>query len=193
MSILPFRREQLPQYLRDNVFEGRSDIKMIEVGVYEGAYSSICLEAFPSAEIYLVDNWDSSDTDFYYSRYSADDFCSVDSAYGRARKRFEGRENVHFMRTKSDAAVEEFEDGSVDWAYIDGDHSYDAALRDISLYYKKIKPGGILSGHDWEVDPTLPEAHLFGIQQALTDFMADKLSTVDFTNEMFHKSWIVRK
>jgi hypothetical protein len=34
--------------------------------------------------------------------------------------------------------------------YIDGNHSYEAAVEDIALWSKKVRKGGIVSGHDYK-------------------------------------------
>ena len=40
-------------------------------------------------------------------------------------------------------------DGSLDFVYIDGDHSYDSCKEDINMWLPKIKQGGIIAGHDY--------------------------------------------
>ena len=42
-----------------------------------------------------------------------------------------------------------------DIVWIDADHSYDSVSRDIDLYHNKVKPGGIVCGHDYD----WPEVH----------------------------------
>jgi predicted O-methyltransferase YrrM len=37
----------------------------------------------------------------------------------------------------------------IDFVFIDGDHSYDQVLKDLINYGLKVKPGGIVAGHDW--------------------------------------------
>jgi SAM-dependent methyltransferase len=48
----------------------------------------------------------------------------------------------------STAAADHFEDESLDCIFIDGDHSEKAVRADINAYFHKVKPGGILCGHD---------------------------------------------
>ena len=45
--------------------------------------------------------------------------------------------------------ADNFIDGTIDFVYIDGEHSYEAVKRDIELYLPKIKDGGIIAGHDY--------------------------------------------
>ena len=40
-----------------------------------------------------------------------------------------------------------------DFIFIDGDHSYDGALQDITVSKLKIKPNGVIAGHDYNHPP----------------------------------------
>lgn len=39
---------------------------------------------------------------------------------------------------------------SLDFCFIDADHAYESVQRDIAAWRPKIKPGGILAGHDYD-------------------------------------------
>ena len=65
------------------------------------------------------------------------------------------------LRGYSQDFVNSFEDKSLDYIFIDGDHSYEGALRDCELFFPKIKNGGIFAGHDWSFD---------GVQKAVNEF-----------------------
>lgn len=45
-------------------------------------------------------------------------------------------------------AAKSFPDASLDFVFIDANHEDDAVRRDISAWLPKVKPGGILAGHD---------------------------------------------
>ena len=49
-----------------------------------------------------------------------------------------------------------FENGSFDFVYLDADHSFESVWQDLSVWYPKIRIGGILAGHDF-LDGELPE------------------------------------
>jgi predicted O-methyltransferase YrrM len=51
------------------------------------------------------------------------------------------------MRT--DEAYKLFEDESIDFLFIDADHSFEAVKKDLKLWYPKVKTGGIIAGHDY--------------------------------------------
>ena len=46
-------------------------------------------------------------------------------------------------------ASEQFEDGSLDWLFVDADHTYEGVTADIVAWWPKLKPGGLISGHDY--------------------------------------------
>jgi hypothetical protein len=56
-----------------------------------------------------------------------------------------------------------YEDGSLDWVYIDADHRYEAVRRDILAWLPKVKKGGMIAGHDYAAYPT------FGVIEAVTE------------------------
>jgi len=54
--------------------------------------------------------------------------------------------NLHQMT--SDEAVKLYENNSIDFLMIDGDHSYDAVKKDIINWLPKMRPGGLIVGDD---------------------------------------------
>lgn len=42
------------------------------------------------------------------------------------------------------------DDNELDFVYIDGNHTYEYTKKDIDLFYSKVKPGGLISGHDYK-------------------------------------------
>jgi len=53
---------------------------------------------------------------------------------------------------RSESAVDIFPDCSLDFVYIDGDHSYNMVKRDIELYWSKVRLNGVIGGHDFSAD-----------------------------------------
>ena len=60
--------------------------------------------------------------------------------------------NYQLLRMTFDDAVDLFDDLSLDFVYVDGEHSYEAVSKDISDWWPKISPGGVLAGHDYNDD-----------------------------------------
>mgnify|MGYP003335234449 CR=1 FL=1 len=53
------------------------------------------------------------------------------------------------MRMTTTQAASNFADGSVDFVFIDADHSYEAVKQDIQTWLPKVRHGGVLAGHDY--------------------------------------------
>lgn len=56
---------------------------------------------------------------------------------------------INAIRNDSVEASKLYEDASIDFIFIDGDHSYEGVKRDINAWLPKMKPNSILSGHDY--------------------------------------------
>lgn len=61
------------------------------------------------------------------------------------------RNYITAVRAPSLEAAERYEDRTLDFVLIDGDHSYEACLADIKAWMPKVKRGGTLAGddHNW--------------------------------------------
>lgn len=68
------------------------------------------------------------------------------------KKNTESFSSIEFLEMKSDDAHRLIEDHSLDFIFIDGDHSYDQVLKDLKNYFPKVKKGGIFAGHDFDFD-----------------------------------------
>jgi predicted O-methyltransferase YrrM len=53
------------------------------------------------------------------------------------------------LKMTSLEAAKYFNDGEVDFVFIDGAHDYDNVKADIAAWLPKLKPDGILAGHDY--------------------------------------------
>jgi predicted O-methyltransferase YrrM len=65
---------------------------------------------------------------------------------------------INAIRSDSVVAAENYADKSVDFVFIDGDHSYEGCLRDIQAWLPKMKPNSILAGHDYAWHAPIQEA-----------------------------------
>lgn len=78
------------------------------------------------------------DHDFYFNDIL--NFCKTVNGRGR------------LLRMKTDEASKLIEDESLDFVFIDADHSYEGCNNDIKNWMPKVKKGGYVIGHDifWE-------------------------------------------
>lgn len=86
-------------------------------------------------------------------------------------KKHENRAFIH--RMTSEEASKEIEDESIDIVFIDADHSYEGVKNDIIYWAPKVKSGGIISGHDYDL-PRFP-----GVKKAVLEFFEEKFIQVE--------------
>jgi len=124
-----------------------------EIGVLKGQTAREILQARPLVYHILVDPW-SDDKDESYINSGSSDSKQEQSFYDECFKitsiRMEPfKDRVEFMRMKSVDASHLIEDNSLDYVFIDADHSYEGVARDIKTWISKVRPGGWIGGHDY--------------------------------------------
>lgn len=109
-----------------------------EIGVLEGAYAKVLCETIPDLKYYGIDPWyDGEDVRHpYWGKYEL------------AQKNLASY-NATLIKKHSLGAAADFEDNSLDFVYIDGNHRFDSVIMDILTWIKKVKKKGIVSGHDY--------------------------------------------
>lgn len=55
---------------------------------------------------------------------------------------------INAIQVPSTVAPRLFEDASIEFVFIDADHTYEAVKQDIAAWLPKVKPGGYIGGHD---------------------------------------------
>jgi hypothetical protein len=115
----------------------------VEIGVERGMYSEVLCKANPQAKIYSVDPWQAYRG--YRDHVSQE---KLDGFYEDALARL-APYDCELVRKYSSEAVEGFDDGGIDFVYIDGNHRLENIINDIAMWEKKVKRGGIISGHDF--------------------------------------------
>lgn len=122
----------------------------VEVGVAEGNYAKDFLPLW-SGKYVMVDRW------CHIEGY--DDVMNGPDAEHEARYRQalsvakDYAERCSIYRMDSARAASKFDDRSLDFVYIDGDHSFDGCRSDILAWAPKVKIGGVLAGHDYYNQP----------------------------------------
>lgn len=67
------------------------------------------------------------------------------------------------VRATSLEAAQDVKDGSLDFAYLDAKHDFDSVRDDIFAWRQKVRSGGVLAGHDYNLEGVrLAVGHVFG-------------------------------
>jgi len=115
-----------------------------EIGVESGRYSRDLCKCNPRAKIYLVDSWTA-----YRGYREHVTQAKLDSFYDKVQERLAAFGNYEIVRKFSMDAVKDFADESLDFVYIDANHGFEFVAQDIGFWSRKVKRGGIVSGHDY--------------------------------------------
>lgn len=73
----------------------------------------------------------------------------IEVLYPEALKKFSVYPNCRIIRKMSMDALEDFPKRSLDFVYIDGNHTFGYAAMDLMKWTDKVKRGGIVAGHDY--------------------------------------------
>ncbi len=162
-------RHNLPPWLEHMGFTGDG----AELGVRQGEFAAHTLREWPSVRHYfLVDPW------VQQAVYRDD--ANVANAEQDARMRETIQAVAKFapkpviLRNYSFDAVKSFDDCALDYVYVDAVHDYDGALNDMIDWWPKVRPGGVMAGHDYgrredSGDGFTPHG-IFGVTEAVRRF-----------------------
>jgi len=115
----------------------------VEVGVCTGKNSEALCKGNPDLHLTGVDPYDT--VELRSSRIGAE---GQEALYQEAIKRLKPYK-FEMIRKSSMEAVLSFPYESLDFVYIDGGHEFDYVICDIIEWGKRVKKGGIISGHDY--------------------------------------------
>jgi predicted O-methyltransferase YrrM len=140
--VLPFTRlKGLPKLFRELGFKVGA-----EIGVSRGFYSKTLFLGIPRLKLYLIDPWETYGE--YVEHHKPENQPILDANLTKTKERL-APYNCEYIRKYSMDAVKDFADESLDFVFIDGNHSARYVIDDIDEWSKKVKKGGIISGHDY--------------------------------------------
>lgn len=144
-------------------FTRRGYTKGAEIGVYVGYYSRVLLDTIPNLELLCVDSWALRTW--------------RERAYPLAVETLSRYPTARVIRGESVAVARTVEDNSLDFVFIDADHSYVAVRADLLAWVPKVRPGGIVSGHDYY------ESHSgkLGVIPAVNEYVEENGYTLQLT------------
>jgi hypothetical protein len=182
-------RDELPALLNAMGLLGTG----AEIGVKQAVFSDYILKHWKGARFISIDPWLSVDWEEYIDRSNVTQE-EFDENFDLAKQRlakYGSRSEI--WRLTSVEAAERVPPGSMDFVYIDARHDYESVKEDLHAWFDKVRPGGVLAGHDY-ADGILVQGD-FGVKSAVDEFFAERGIPVHITNgpspvEMF-PSWVV--
>jgi hypothetical protein len=111
-----------------------------EIGVQRGEYTEVLFKKNPELKMYCIDPWTP------YKQYPVQ--WKQDMIEKEARERLAAY-NVEFIKKTSEEALKDIANNSLDFVYIDALHDFDSVMLDLIGWSRKVKSGGMISGHDF--------------------------------------------
>jgi spermidine synthase len=168
------KRNEMLQYYCGTI----SNPKVLEIGVFKGEFLDYLVKNCNIGSIDAVDLFEgttcSGDVDgnniVYYN---------IALSYFELSEKYKDNANVRLYESDSVLFLQSQADNTYDVIYIDGDHSYEGVKNDLINAYSKIKDGGYIMGHDYELN--LEKAKImyeFGTKQAVDEFCIEYNQTI---------------
>ena len=132
------------RYTRDrlgNLFALAGYTEGAEVGVRKGLFSRVLCKANPALRLYCVDPW----MPYGGRKYTQE---KQDHLFEVAQENLKPY-NVTFIRKTSMEAAKDIKENSLDFVFIDGNHTFDFAMEDIIHWSQRVRSGGIVACHDF--------------------------------------------
>lgn len=116
------------------------DLVGVEVGVHKGMNIKRILNFINIKKLYLVDPWTGS---------NQNEKNDQEKIYQNVLRDFSYNSKIEIIRKTSIDACKDFKNLSLDFVYIDGDHSYESVKQDLNSWFPKIKMFGVICGDDY--------------------------------------------
>ena len=148
-------------WLVNTIEQNPSLTTIAEVGVFQGEtlckYAPIIKER--NGLIYAVDWFQGNTSEIYKGpeaqqlHYFRTEQSEIDEIYQNLIDnliKIDCLDIVVILRGDSSQLAEQIPDTSLDFCFIDADHTYEGVSKDILAYKNKVKEGGMFCGHDYD-------------------------------------------
>jgi hypothetical protein len=142
---------------------GNKELIVVEIGTFEADNALSMLKTLNIKKIYLIDPYTK------YESYKNDPaYYQVFKAEKIAEKKLNKyKDKIVWIKKFSNEAINDIP--LADFIYIDGNHDYEFAKKDMENYIKKLFPDGVMAGHDIE------NINLeYGVTRAFVEFCSEK-------------------
>jgi hypothetical protein len=133
---------------------GHTPVLGAEIGVFGADLSKRLLAQRPDLTLAMVDPWavypNNPDSDDFHSGLTQQqqdqyaEMAQIATSFAGPRARI--------LRLPSVIAARLVTNETLDFVFIDAEHSYEACKADIIAWYPKVRPGGFIGGHDYAND-----------------------------------------
>ena len=166
----------------------------VEVGVFQGYFSAKILTHTLVSKLYSIDPWLEFASQEYVDRANQAQVIQEERYQLTCDRLRPFLERSEIIRATSEQEVASFQDLSLDFVYIDANHSYEQCLLDLQMWWPKVKLGGIIAGDDYtDSDNGVTR---YGVKRATNQFFnnqAQRLVITYKSGKIHWPNWYVVK
>jgi predicted O-methyltransferase YrrM len=163
----PGSPQVIPGIIRQNLYQLFAELGYAvgcEVGVFRGRNARSMFREIPGLQLIGVEAYNDQPSSTRHKtvpRYDRNRTSAMDRLKNR---------NFILIEKFSEIAVQDIAYDSLDFVYIDADHSYDYVMTDIILWTRRVRPGGIVSGHDYILPGEYRHKFDINVKDAVDDY-----------------------
>jgi predicted O-methyltransferase YrrM len=132
--------------------------RFVEVGTWKGM--SACFMAVEIINSGKNIQFDCVDTWEFFDWFVDINKSAYENLYETFLKNIEPvKNNIKIIRMISWEGASNYENESIDFAFIDAGHDYNSIKKDLISWLPKIKKGGVIAGHDYYHKPIFDAVH----------------------------------
>lgn len=164
---VPGTPQVIPGTLRKNLYQLFAELEFklgAEVGIFRARNARSMFREIPELKLIGVEAFDDQPSSTRHKtvpRYERNRRVTAERMKGR---------NFTLIEKFSEIAVQDIPYDSLDFVYIDADHSYDYVMTDIILWARRVRPGGIVSGHDYILPDDYRHKFDINVKEAVDDY-----------------------
>jgi len=158
----------------------------LEIGVHNGEHAFVINEILQPKKLFLVDSWGRDGV--YNPGNESNQYW--DECLLKTMSRFTQHQHVEIICGASHTESAKFRNGMFDFIYIDADHAYEAVKKDLENWFPKLRPGGIIAGHDYTDDFFVE----IGVIKAVDEFRInneDKIKDFKTFGSLWNRGWLI--
>jgi len=155
-----------------------SKARVLEIGVFKGEFFEYIIE---NCNIGSIDGVDLFEGNTCSGNVDGNNltWCDIGKSYLELTNKYKDMLNVRLYKMYSSQYLKSIPDNFYDIIYLDGDHNYNGVKDDLENAFLKIKDGGYIMGHDYEMNMAkAKKAYYFGVKQAVDEFCIKKNQTI---------------
>lgn len=183
-ALIPYREHQIKSWCTDipqikDFFIDKNfkdHMNIVEIGVHGGASLLMTFDIIEGKNCTLtgIDCWEdivkcgiNGKPNEYWSEESLKLFLNLHKEnrlnLETIVNKYDEKNQIKLIKglSNDESILNQFEDSSIDFLYIDGDHSFDGCYSDLKNWYPKLKQGGTILNDDYSWDTVKKAVDLF--------------------------------